>query len=265
MAPASRNIVVVATPTSPVLSHLLHALSLRSGFTITIITRETAINVSPATEHSHGHKHENGHTNGHQHLSEITHIQSDFSESQLKTHLKDAETIICVFQGSDVHLQAPIIDVASSLPNIKLFIPSEFGLDTSNAKVRELLPPYQTRFEVQQKLRSTALKWTAIYSGLCLEDAMKTEGVFGIDALWGSVVVFPGAETMKVPISSNKHIAHQIVETVNDDTNESSEVWRAGFKANIDELVGVAEKETDRVFDRYEGILDGARKEAKER
>jgi hypothetical protein len=165
--------------------------------------------------------------------------------------------------GSDIHLQAPLIDVAKSLPNIKLFMPSEYGLDTSNAKIREILPPYRTRFEVQEMLKKTNLNWRAIYSGICLEEAMKSDGVLGIDVLWGSVVVFPGSET-KIAISSTKDIAKQIVDAVKSD-KEGNEIWKAGFRANLDEIVKAVEKELDKEIDRYEGLLDGARKEAAER
>jgi len=92
---------------------------------------------------------------------------------------------------------------------------------------------------------------------------MKSDGVLGIDVLWGSVVVFPGAET-KIAVSTTKDIAKQIVDAVVHE-KEGNEVWRAGFTVNLDEIVKVVEKELDKDIDRYEGLLDGARKEAKER
>jgi NmrA-like family len=71
----------------------------------------------------------------------------DFSSSDLVTHLTKTETVLCAFTGSDIHLTSSIID-ASSRAGVKLFIPSEYSLDTSNPKIRELLPPYQTRLEI---------------------------------------------------------------------------------------------------------------------
>lgn len=112
-------------------------------------------------------------------------------------------------------------------------------------------------------LKKSGLNWKAIYSGICLEEAMKSDGVLGIDVLWGSVVVFPGSET-KIAISSTKDIVKQIVDAVKSD-QEGNEVWKAGFRANLDQIVKVVENELDKEIDKYEGLLDGARKEAAER
>lgn len=98
------------------------------------------------SSHSHNHDHEHNHKHGHED-PKISHIQTKFSEEDLQSHLNDTDVVICCLTGSDIHFAGPVIDAASKA-GVKLFIPSEYGLDTSNAKVRELLPPYQTRFEI---------------------------------------------------------------------------------------------------------------------
>jgi hypothetical protein len=164
-----------------------------------------------------------------------------------------------------------MVDAASSA-GIKLFIPSEYGFDTRNAKIRALLPPYQTRFEVQEKLRASGLNWAAVYSGIALEDAMKTDGVLGIDVLWASAVVFPGSEGMRVPVSKWGDVAERIAGVVCSDIigngerdKSGNEIYAASFRATIGEIIEAIEEELDRTFDRYEGSLEGAKKEAAER
>ena len=173
--------------------------------------------------------------------------------------------MICTLTGSDLHLSSPLVDAACAA-GVKLFIPSEYGLDTSNSSIRALLPPYRTRFEIQEKLRASGIEWKAIYSGIGLEDAMKTDGVMGIDALWASAVVFPGFEKTKVAISSYTDIARSILDVVRGKVgNERNEVYTCGFRCTLEEVISVVEKELEKDLDRYEGDLEGAEKEAAER
>ncbi|CZR65959.1 uncharacterized protein PAC_15859 [Phialocephala subalpina] len=257
-----RKLVVVATPASPLLPSLLHELSHKPDLSATVLTRETSISLPRHSSHSHSHDHDPAHPHT---GSEIQHIKIDFSFTELTKHFKSQDAVVCLFSGSDLHLSAMVIDAATAA-NIKLLIPSEFGLDTSNSKIRELLPPYKTRFEVQEKLQKSGVKWKAIYSGTMLEEAMKTDGVFGIDVMWGSAVVFPGADKLKVAVSTYDDVAKEIISVLEGkDGTEPNEIHTSTFTANLDELVKVVEKELDKTFDRYEGDFNSARKEAKER
>ena len=103
-----------------------------------------------------------------------------------------------------------------------------------------------------------------MYSGICLEEAMKSDGVLCVDVLWASVVWFPGYEKVSLAISSYKDIASQIVGAVLN-SEEDVEVHKAGFRTTLDEIVEVVERELEKVVDRYEGDIGGARKEAKDR
>jgi hypothetical protein len=249
------------------LSPLLHAFSHEQRFAITVLTRETSVSLTGASSHSHNH-HDHAHEHNHerqQEDSKITHIQTKFSESELESHLHNTDTVICCLIGSDVHLTSPVIDAASKA-GTKLFIPSEYALDTSNAKIRELLPPYQTRFEIQEKLKRSGMNWKAIYSGVVLEEGLKTDGVLCIDALWASVVIFPHNKETKVALSTHRDIANSIVKAaVGGELQGKNELHTCAFRAALENIVSIVEKEIDRPLDRYEGLYEGARKEAHER
>ncbi|TVY35853.1 hypothetical protein LCER1_G008945, partial [Lachnellula cervina] len=330
MSSNTKNIAIIATPTSPILPHLLHLLSHTPSYETILITRKTILEIPfttsalPSDSHpntdsnSHvssyyEHEHEHGNqplttrpgTNNqaHNHTSTSTqaikHIQTDFSAPDLTAHLQSTHTIICLLHGADIHLQIPIISLCTSgsLPNIGLFIPSEYGLDTGNPAIRALLPPYATRFLVQEALRSPSpsignkngLRWKAIYSGLSLAESLKSDGVLGIDILWASVVWFPGTSGIKLAISSYEDIASQIFDAVSDspspstsshnslngnssgDSNEEEgkgngkAIHAAGFRATLTEIAQVVERALDKPLDRYEADMGGARREAGER
>ncbi|KAH8667964.1 hypothetical protein BGZ60DRAFT_515419 [Tricladium varicosporioides] len=281
MTSSIQNITIIATPTSPILAHLLHDLSHKPHLNISVLTWETGVKLPVLAEHSHSHahshtqnsqnhNHNDSHTNGRANgngsskSTKISHIQTNFSKDSLKMILNDAEVIICVLVGPDVRLSSPILEVLPTLEKLKLFIPSEYGLDTCNEKIRELLPPYKLRWEVQEGLRKSGVTWKALYSGITLEEGLKVDGVLSIDSLWASVVVFDHDPELQIPLSSHKYIAQQILSTALDPPKEQ-EIRKCEFKTTLNNLVSIVEKELDKAVDRYEGDLDGARKEAKER
>lgn len=110
------------------------------------------------------------------------------------------------------------------------------------------------------------MNWKAIYSGVVLEEGLKTDGVLGIDALWASVVVFPHRKETKIAVSTYGDIAQSIVRVVSEGEDQSGhEVHMCTFQASLQEIVDVVEKEIDRPLDKYEGVYEGAKKEAAER
>jgi hypothetical protein len=110
------------------------------------------------------------------------------------------------------------------------------------------------------------MNWKAIYSGIVLEEGLKTDGVLGIDVLWASVVVFPHREETKVAVSTYGDIAQFIVRVVSAGEKQSgNEVHMCTFRASLQEIVDVVEKEIDKPLDKYEGVYEGAKKEAAER
>lgn len=196
------------------------------------------------------------------------HIQTSFSPDTLKEHLAHQTIVICVLTGLDLHLSA---DIISSLPlSVQLFIPSEYGLDTSNEAIRALLPPYRMRFEIQELLSKKGVPWKAVYTGLCVEDALLPGGLLGIDALWGSATIFPPGDgnSQRIAISSYADVAAFIIDIVNEeikDSDNSHERWACSARVEINEIIDVVEQELGTTLDRYEGDLVGARKEAVKR
>jgi hypothetical protein len=93
------------------------------------------------------------------------------------------------------------------------------------------------------------MKWKAIYSGIILEDALKTDGVLGIDALWASVV-FPHREETKIAVSTYRDIANSIVEVVSEGEKKGSEIHICSFRASLEEIVDVVENKIEKPLDR---------------
>ena len=110
------------------------------------------------------------------------------------------------------------------------------------------------------------MNWKAIYSGIVLEDGLNTDGVLGLDALWASVVVFPHKKETKIAVSTYRNIAKSIADVISrKEMREGNQIYGCSFRATLDEIVEVVEKGIDKPLDRYEGVYEGAGKEAEER
>jgi len=157
-----------------------------------------------------------------------------------------------------------IINAANSA-GVKQFIPSEYGFDTSNTKIRDALPPYSLRFGIQEILNSSGMQWKAIYAGIVLEDEIKEDGVLGLDLLWGSVSIFSGSENTRVPFSTFDTISRAVVEAVLHPEDTRNEQHVCSFETTPNEVIELIEKHLDRKLDRYQYDTTGAKREATQR
>jgi len=100
---------------------------------------------------------------------------------------------------------------------------------------------------------------------------MKTDGLLGVDVPWASAVVCPGSGGKRVPFWRWGDVAERIVGLVcgvigdGERDKGGNEIYAASFRATIGEIIEAIEEGLDRNFDRYEGSLEGAKKEAVER
>lgn len=80
------------------------------------------------------------------------------------------DAVLCLIAGAESSKQGIIIDAAAKA-GVKWFLPSEFGHDTTDPKVAGLLPIWQEKADVVEKLKSHegTMGWTAIVTGLFLD------------------------------------------------------------------------------------------------
>lgn len=227
---------------------------------------------------SHGGSHDQSSSSQHDHSSSrLSHKTTDFSDASLEKVFADQDVLITILTGPDIHLSPSLITAAStSTSSVRRFLPSEYGLDTSNGHIRSLLSPYRLRWEVQEELRKQqTLEWTAVYSGSVIEEALKTEGILGVDIAWGSVSAFGGREVggeKEVVLSTYPDIGSAIVKTAtlpqeDWDVIKGKGVYTSCFVTTLEEIVRIVERveDRDRQYDWYDAIIELAKKEADER
>ncbi|KAI0165283.1 NAD(P)-binding protein [Hypoxylon sp. FL1284] len=131
---------------APVLERLLKA-----GFQVTVLTRQGSSSTFPAA---------------------VTVKPVDYdSVDSLNTALQGQDAVVVTLTSTALDKQHNLID-ASVKAGVKRFIPSEFGSDTFNEKLRAL-PGYKVKIDVTKALEKAAkesgLTWTAIINGPFLD------------------------------------------------------------------------------------------------
>jgi uncharacterized protein YbjT (DUF2867 family) len=77
------------------------------------------------------------------------------------------DAVLSLIASSEVPKEGFIIDAAAKA-GVKYFMPSEFGYDTTDPKVVELLPLFKDKAQVVEKLRSheSTMGWTGLMTGM---------------------------------------------------------------------------------------------------
>lgn len=93
----------------------------------------------------------------------------DTSESEVVELLRGQDAIICAIAAHAVLQQKTIINAALKA-GVKYFVPSEFGHDTRNEQLAQLLPPFLATHKRQiveylQSKEVEGLRWNAFVTG----------------------------------------------------------------------------------------------------
>lgn len=118
------------------------------------------------------------------------------SPESLRDALRGIDAVVSTLgKRTGLDCQLRLIDAAVAV-GVKRFIPSEFGADLQNAKIRGF-PTYRTKVQTEQYLEKLAdrskLTYTYIYTSLLFEDGLEMN-VFG-DFTAKTVNIYDGGDT----------------------------------------------------------------------
>jgi hypothetical protein len=174
----------------------------------------------------------------------ITHRTTNFSQQSLEQIFRCQDLVISTISPGDVELQKRIID-ACIAADVKSFIPNEFGLDSRNLIIQELLPSYRARSEVIEYLgpMQSRLQWVAIAVGTILDHELMS-GKIGFDLKWHSASI-PGCKTSRFPATSLARVGQLVAKVVESwSTVQNRYLYAAGCGPSVDEVLKLLEKET---------------------
>jgi hypothetical protein len=150
-----RNVMVVGASGNtgrPITEKLL-----QSGFSVSALTRTTSTSTFPA---------------------EVNVVKSDYTTDDLARAFRGQDAVVSTIATFSTQEQISIID-AMIAAGVKRFVPSEFGVDTSDPRVVELLPPTKGKVDTiaYLKTKQDKLSWTGLIVGGYFDWAMLVGGL----------------------------------------------------------------------------------------
>ena len=172
-----------------------------------------------------------------------------------KNNIQVLISTIATFSTKD---QQTIVNACVAAGTVQRFVPSEYGVDTSNIElITKHLPPALLKNEVVSYLRQVSadtngqLTWSAIIVGTFFDWGLLLPGVMSYDVPKMSATVFDGGD-VKYEGTNVGHIARAVVaclatpEAFEATTNEY--VYVNSFTTTQNEVIGLIEKFTGRTM-----------------
>ncbi|KAK6431663.1 hypothetical protein LTR95_012176 [Oleoguttula sp. CCFEE 5521] len=229
---ATSNRVVIFGASGNVGQFVVPALH-KAGLEITVVTREGS-----KTTKSYGYART---------------ASTDYSShSDLVSIIRGHASVISLLSAGVLELQKNIIDAAIEA-GATLFIPSEFGHDTTNEEVLSLLPVFGAKAGIIQYLQERekdGLSWTGIITALFFDWGLP-RGAFCIDFKAGKATILDGGDTV-FSAANMDDIAASVVSLVTDasarERYKNQHVYVSSVQTTQNEILAVAEAYVGKKF-----------------
>ncbi|KAL8919123.1 MAG: hypothetical protein Q9172_005127 [Xanthocarpia lactea] len=223
MAPLKNVIVIGASGNvgKPAVDALLKA-----GFNVTILTRKGSSAKFPSEV-------------------KVQTIDDDYPSDQLVAIFKGQDAVLNLLPPVSVEQHNSIADAAADA-GVKRFIPSEFGSDTSNPKIVELIPMFGAKTAITNYLKtkeSSGLSWTAVINGAFFDWGLRT-GFLGFDLETHTATIFDSGEAV-VNGTNLSDVAQSIVAILSRPEETANKyMFIQNVKATQNQILAALEKST---------------------
>ncbi|CAI6339383.1 unnamed protein product [Periconia digitata] len=193
-----------------------------ASFNVTIISREGSASTFP---------------------SNFKVVRADFSShDSLVAAFKGQDVVIAAVASHALDQQPKIVDAAIAA-GVKRFVPSEFGSNTIDPKLNELVPIFGPKLAAVDYLKSKedAISWTAFITGPFFDWGLKV-GFFGIDGKTKTAKVVDGGKGRWSGTTLNT-IGLTVVKSLqNPELTKNQYVAVASFVTTASDIITTAEK-----------------------
>jgi nucleoside-diphosphate-sugar epimerase len=174
MSSPIKNVIVAGASGS--IGPSIIASLLSNGFSVSVLTRET----STATFSNN-----------------VTVHRTDYSAQSLLQAFKGQDAVVSALATTAGDQQVRLIDAAIAA-GVERFIPSEFGIDTSDPAIADLIPPTQGKLDTVRYLRTKeneGLSWTSVCVGAIFDWTFQHPGLMGWNVPARKATIFDGGNT----------------------------------------------------------------------
>jgi uncharacterized protein YbjT (DUF2867 family) len=172
-------------------------------------------------------------------------IHADYGSSDsLREAFKGQDVVLSLVGGFAIGDQDKFIDAAIAA-GVQRFIPSEYGNDTADARVRAIVPHLAGKYDSTQYLKSKEdqISWTSVVTGPFFDWCL-AKGIFGLNHANRTATVYDnGAATFS---ATNLHtVALALVKVLEKpEDSKNRYIYLSGFQISQKQILEAAEKVT---------------------
>ncbi|WYZ35529.1 hypothetical protein EsH8_X_000176 [Colletotrichum jinshuiense] len=191
----------------------------------------------------------------------VRRVTSDFSEASLLEAFKNQDAVISTISsvqpGGDLSLQKTLVDAAIA-SGVKVFVPSEFGIDTADPTAQEYIPFLADKAETLNYLkeRQAKISWTAVVTGSMFDWGLNIPGFGGWNVAARTVTIFDGGD-ISFEATNLDQVGKAIAKCLKrPDLTRNQHVYVNSFTTTQNEVLKALEKATQDKFAVSQGSVE---------
>jgi len=172
MSSPIRNVVVVGASGAvgrPIVDALLDA-----DFNVTALARESSKATFPPS---------------------VKLVNTDYSPASLSEAFKGQDAVVSAVASAGLGTQIALVDAAIAA-GVKVFLPSEFGIDTASPNAVQTIPGIKVKIETVEYLKSVQdkISWMVVVTGALFDWGFDFPGAGGWDVAARTAVIWDGGD-----------------------------------------------------------------------
>ncbi len=178
----------------------------------------------------------------------VRHVKTDYSEASLLEAFRGRDAVVSTIArmvpGDGLAFQQKSAIDAAIAAGVKIFIPSEYGIDTSDRSAPDYIPFLADKIQVVDYLKTMQQKisWTAIITGYMFDWGLNIPGFGGWDMPARAVTIFDGGN---IPFDATNldQVGRAIVQCLRKpDLTKNQYVYVNSFTVTQNEIIAAAER-----------------------
>lgn len=187
-------------------------------------------------------------------------LQTDYSASSLLEAFRGQDAVVSAVSSTapgSLELQKSLVDAAIAA-GVRIFIPSEFGMDTSDRSAPNFIPFLAEKIAVLDYLkeRQDKISWIAVVTGAMFDWGFKIPGFLGWDVNARTATIYDGGD---IPYDATNldQVGRAIAKSLKkSELTKNQYVYVNSFTVTQNEILRALEKITGEKFTVSQGTVE---------
>ncbi|KAF2167038.1 hypothetical protein M409DRAFT_54252 [Zasmidium cellare ATCC 36951] len=199
--------------------------------------------------------------------SEVRIFKTDYTPTSLRPAFANQDAVLSTISGEGLALQRTLVDAAIAA-GVKVFFPSEFGIDTTHPDAATLIPFLKPKIETLEYLetKQDRIAWTSIVSGSLCDWSLDIPSFGGIDVPGRKATIYDDGD-VKYDATTSEQVGRAIAAVMKQplDVIANQHVYVNSFTVTQKEVLAALEHATGEKFAISYDTVENLRKVGKEK